>query len=177
MAYTLFEKTEIASYTDVSALLCVAGGDSPKDILWKFSLYGKLCWEKENAVLFHCGKYDHFSYKEFEEPDRLELHKLPQDTGCDTVKEYIDRGFFILLPINTKTLGYTETPYKHNVFVTGYDEDKFMVYDYWTPGFTWRYEKVNCVRLLESMDFTNPETVQRIYAFKAVDTYAAEGEI
>lgn len=65
-----------------------------------------------------------------------------------------------------KTLGYTEIEFKHNVFITGYDEDKFIVFDYWTPGFTWRYESLEYERIMSSIDFSNPETVQMIYAFR-----------
>lgn len=166
MAYTLFAKTEIASYTDVAALLCVVREDNAASTFWKYQLYGNLCWEYKTNTLYHCGKYDHFSYMEFENEDRIILKKLPRDTSYDEVKYYLDKGFFVLLPINTKTLGYTDAPYKHNVFVTGYENDEFIVFDFWTPSFTWRYERVDCKRLFESIDFTNDETVQMIYAFK-----------
>lgn len=166
MAYSLFAKTEIASYTDVAALLCVVQENNAASVFWKYQLYGNLCWEYRTNTMYHCGKYNHFSYMEFENEDRIVLKKLPADTSYDEVKDYLDSGFFVLLPINTKTLGYTTVPYKHNVFVTGYENDEFIVFDFWTPSFTWKYEKVNCKRLFESIDFTNDETVQMIYAFK-----------
>ncbi len=166
MAPMYFEKTEIASYTDVSALLCVAGEGGSADLFWKYQLYGNLCWERENHVLYHCGKYDHFSYKEFENEDRIALIKLPQDTSNAEIKKYMDQGYYALFPINTKLLGHTELPFKHNVFVTGYEAGSFIVYDYWAPYFTWKYIKVEENRLFESIDFTNPETVQEFYVFK-----------
>ena len=166
MAYTLFDKTEIASYTDVAALLCVAKDYNEADLFWKYQLYGNLCWNYKNNALYHCGKYAHFTYMEFENEDRIDLKKLPQDTSCNQVKYYFDQGYLLLLPINTKALGYTNVPYKHNVFVTGYENDDFIVFDFWTPSFTWKHERVNCKRLFESIDFTNDETVQMIYAFK-----------
>lgn len=166
MAYTLFAKTEIASYTDVAALFCVAQEDSADSAFWKYKLYGNLCWEYKTYTLYHCGKYDHFSYLEFENEDRIILKKLPRYTSYNEVKDYLDKGFFVLLPINTKTLGYTDVPYKHNVFVTGYENDEFIVFDFWTPSFTWKYEKVGCKQLFKSIDFTNDETVQMIYVFK-----------
>ena len=178
MAYKLFEKTQIASYTDISALMCVIDDEGPDDQFWKYSLYGNLCWEKNTATLYHCGKYDHFSYKEYENENRIILEKLPQSTGDGVIKSYLDNGFYILLPINTKTLGYTEIEFKHNVFITGYDEDKFIVFDYWTPGFTWRYESLEYERIMSSIDFSNPETVQMIYAFrKNTDMPQKEHEI
>ena len=166
MAYTLFAKTEIASYTDVAALFCVVQEDNAASTFWKYQLYGNLCWEYKTDTLYHCGKYDHFSYMEFENEDRIILEKLPRDTSYGEVKDFLDKGFFVLLPINTKTLGYTNVSYKHNVFVTGYENDEFIVFDFWTPSFTWKYERVECKRLFESIDFTNDETVQMIYAFK-----------
>lgn len=166
MAYTLFAKTEIASYTDVAALLCVAREDNASSAFWKYQLYGNLCWEYKTNTLYHCGKYDHFSYMEFENEDRIVLEKLPGDISYNKVKDYLDRGFFVMLPINTMLLGYTDIPFKHNVFVTGHENDEFFVFDFWAPSFTWKYERIECKRLFESIDFTNDETVQMIYAFK-----------
>lgn len=166
MTYTLFSKTEIASYTDVAALFCVTPEDNVASVFWKYQLYGNLCWKYKTNTLYHCGKYDHLSYMEFENEDRIVLEKLPRDTSYNEVKNYLDAGFFMLLPINTKALGYTDVPYKHNVFVTGYENNEFIVFDFWTPSFTWKYERVDCNRLFKSIDFTNDETVQMIYAFK-----------
>ena len=175
MAFVLFEKTEIASYTDISALLCVMKSNSSEDILWKYQLYGNLCWEKHSHILYNCGKYDHFSYKEFEDEKRIVLEKLPQNSNWDVVKDYIDNGFYILLPINTLTLGYTDVPFKHNVFITGYEEELIAVYDYWTPKFMWKYELIERKNLFNSIDFSNPDTVQRIYAFKKNADYKSSG--
>lgn len=166
MAYTLFDKTEIASYTDVAALFCVAQEDNEISVFWKYQLYGNICWEYRTCTLYHCGKYDHFSYLEFENEDRINLKKLPRCISYNEVKDYLDKGFFVLLPINTKTLGYTNVSYKHNVFIAGYENDEFIVFDFWTPSFTWKYERVDCKRLFKSIDFTNKETVQMIYVFK-----------
>ena len=169
MAYTLFGKTEIASYTDVAALFCVVQEDSEASVFWKYQLYGNLCWEYKTNTLYHCGKYDHLSYVEFENEDRITLVKLPKNITCNELKKYFDKGFFVLLPINTRILGYTNASYIHNVFVTGYQENEFIVYDFWTPSFTWKYERIDCKILFESVDFTNNETVQMIYAFKYND--------
>lgn len=169
MAYTLFAKTEIASYTDVAALFCIVQEDDASSTFWKYQLYGNLSWEYKTNTMYHCGKYDHSSYMEFENEDRIDLHKLPNNTSYDKVKEYLDKGFFVLLPINIKMLGYTDFPYKHNVFITGYENDDFIVFDFWTPSFTWKYKRVDCKRLFESIDFSNDETVQKIYVFKYND--------
>lgn len=166
MAYVLFEKTQIASYTDISALFCVANREDSSEILWKYGLYGNLCWEKETNTLYHCGKYDHFTYFEFEKEDRIELIKLPQHTGRRKLEKYLDKGYFVMLPINTKKLGYTDAPYRHNVFLTGYDGNEYIVFDYWMPVFNWKYERVDCVKLLDAVDFSNHETVQMIYVIK-----------
>lgn len=176
MAYTLFEKTEIASYTDVSALLCMVRREDDASVFWKFGLYGNLCWECETETLYHCGKYDHCSYMEFENEDRILLKKIQRDVSVILLKEQLDNGYYLLLPINTRTLGCTETPYKHNVFVTGYEEDAFIVYDYWTPSFTWKYERVACGNLVQSIDFTNCETVQMVYVFKFNEKYQADNK-
>ena len=71
MAYILFSKTEIASYTDVAALFCVVQENSMASLFWKYQLYGNLCFEYKTNTLYHCGKYDHFSYMEFENEDRI----------------------------------------------------------------------------------------------------------
>lgn len=166
MAYDLFDKTQIASYTDISALFCVVNKDDDLEIFWKYALYGNMCWEKVTGTLYLCGKYDHFTYFDFEKEDRIELIKLPQDTGSEKVKEYLDKGYYVLLPNNTKTLGYTEFPFCHNVFLTGYEGDEYIVFDYWTPEFTWKYERVDCDRFFGAVDFLNHETVPSIYVFK-----------
>jgi len=171
MSYTLFPKTEIASYTDVAALFCVVPEDNTDSMFWKYQLYGNLSWDKKTNTMYHCGKYSHFSYMELENEDRIVLKKLSCSTHYNKIKDYIDKGFFVLLPINTQTLGYTDDPYIHNVFVTGYENDKFIVFDFWTTSFTWKYEKVGCKCLFDSIDFSNNETVQMIYAFKYNESY------
>ena len=177
MAYVLFEKTQIASYTDISALFCVVNKEDASEIFWKYVLYGNMCWEKGTGTLYLCGKYDHFTYFEFEKEDRIELIKLPQNTGSEKVKEYLDKGYYVLLPINTKTLGYTETPFRHNVFLTGYEGDEYIVFDYWTPEFIWKYERVDCNCLFGAVDFLNHETVQMIYAFKYNAVYVEKAPL
>ncbi len=174
MAYMHFTKTEIASYTDVAALLCVTQNTDFSTALWKYQLYGNLCWEYKTNTLYHCGKYEHFSYREFEYEDRIILHKLPKNSSYIEIKKYIDKGFFVMFPINTKTLGHTEREFKHNVFVTGYEDDDFIVYDFWAPHFNWKYMKVDCKHLFESVDFSNDETVQSFYVFKYNESYLSE---
>ncbi len=173
MTYVLFEKTQIASYTDVSALFCVVNKEDSSEIFWKYGLYGNLCWENGTSTLYLCGKYDHFTYFEFEKEDRIELIKFPQNTGRKKLEEYLDKGYFVMLPINTKNLGYTDVPYRHNVFLTGYERNEYIVFDYWTPGFNWKHERVDCDKLLEAVDFSNHETVQMIYVFKYNAEYEA----
>lgn len=166
MACTYFDKPIIASYTDSAALLCVIQRYSISSLLWKYQLYGNLCWEHKTHTLYHCGKYDHLSYREFESESRILLHKLPKQTSYIEIKEYMDEGFYVLVPINTKLLGLTDWPFKHNVFLTGYENDSFIVYDFWLPGFTWKCKKIDCKVLFQSIDFTNVDTVQSFYVFK-----------
>ena len=161
-----FDKPIIASYTEIAALLCVVRNISPATTLWKYQLYSNLCWEHKSHVLYICGKYDHFSYREFEDERRILLHKLPKQTLCSEIKEYIDKGFFALVPINTKLLGITDHPFKHNVFLAGYENDGFVVYDFWPPSFTWKCKKIDGKALFQSIDFTNSDTVQSFYVFK-----------
>lgn len=161
-----FEKPIIASYTEIAALLCVVQDKSSDCILWKYILYGNLCWDNKTNILYFCGKYNHYTYKEFEEEDRICLCKLPKKTSCDELKIWIDRGYYVIAPINTQLLEITEYPYRHNVFITGYEDDEFIVYDFWSPGFQWKFKRIDGKKLFQSIDFSNIDTVQAFYVFK-----------
>lgn len=161
-----YNKPIIASYTEIAAMLCVIQNNSYSTMMWQYELYSNLCWEMQSNVLYHCGKYDHYSYMEFEDENRIILYKLPKQASCEELKEYMDKDFSILLPINTKILGITNSPYKHNVFIVGYEDENFFVYDFWSPSFVWKCKSINCNELFLSIDFTNSETVQSFYLFK-----------
>jgi hypothetical protein len=173
MANARFDRPIIASYTEIAALLCVIWDGSPASIMLGYQLYGNLCWERKSNVLYLCGKYDHFSYREFEEEGIVLLHKLPKKTTRDEVMRWIDQGFYTLMPINTKHLGITEHPFKHNVFLAGHEGDAFTVYDFWPPSFTWKGRQMDGYALFESVDFTNPDTVQSFYLFKKNEAFSS----
>jgi len=67
---------------------------------------------------------------------------------------------------HTKLLGITDHPFKHIVFLGGYEGDNFIVYDFWPPNFTWKFKKIDGRVLFQSVDFTNNDTVQSFYVFK-----------
>lgn len=167
-----YDKPLIASYTEIAALLCVVQNNSYPAMMWKYELYSNICWEIKSNVLYHCGKFDHYTYAEFEDGDRIILHKLPRHISCDDLKKYIDKGFCALLPINTKMLGITNHPYRHNVFIAGYESDNFYVYDFWAPNFTWKCKSINCNELFQSVDFSNSQTVQSFYVFRENPEYS-----
>ena len=161
---------EIASYTDITALLSVIQDNTVESTYWKYKLYGNISWEYGTNTMYHCGKYEHFSYKEFED-ERIILHKLPQDSSIEEIKDYLDKQYLVLCPINTKTLGHTALEFRHNVLITGYGENGFVVYDFWAPSFNWKFLEIEEKKLFGCIDFSNDETVQSFYVFMKNEQY------
>lgn len=165
----LIENTDVLSYTHISAVFCAMYGLGSIADFWKYQMYGNLCYVHDTNTMHHCGKYAPLSYLDFEEKEWIILRKLPQNTSCEKLKNYLNQNYLLLLPINTKLLGCTERAYIHNVLIVGYENDGFLVYDFWAPHLVWMRKKVCCQILFSSIDFSNAETVQMVYAFKCND--------
>ena len=129
--------TDFNITAEISALLLVSKNNA-NVLKWMAYNLLSLSWTNEEHALRLCnGKTDNYLSLLCSCPY---ICVKKYDLTNNNEKElftYLDKGYGVLLPVNTQLLGITSKAFYHNVFLFGYRNTEIQVFDFWPPQFRW----------------------------------------
>lgn len=145
----MLEIPNIKVNAEVAAVLDVLE-NSNDSVRWALSNYYNIEWNDSEDTLQVCGFEGKSTYETILSCPYIE--KIILNKKTDEEFKLLDLGYSILLPIDTKRLGLTETPYYHSIFLTNRFDNMVTVYDFWTPKFKWREKTLNYQLVKQAVD-------------------------